>query len=61
MFQRVIYTCEGQYKINYKYRCVTRGVEGGGLPCPFSEIGKKYPNLGKKCPDCGHLWVKFLI
>ena len=31
------------------------------LPCPFSKIGKKCPNLEKKRPDCGHLWVKFLI
>ena len=42
-----------------------RGVTGGGkrgsLPCPFSKIGKKSPNLGKKCFDCCHLWVKFLI
>ena len=38
------------------------GVEGGGLPCPFSKIGKKWcPNLEKKCPDFGHVWVKFLI
>ena len=33
----------------------------GGLLCPFSEIAKKCPNFGGKCPDCGHLWVKFLI
>ena len=38
-----------------------RVTEGGGLPCPFSKIGKKYSNLEKKCPDCGHLWVKFFI
>ena len=24
------------------------GGGGGGLPCPFSKIGKKCPNLGKK-------------
>ena len=39
-------------------------VEGGGwggLPGPFSEIGREYPNFRKKCPDCGHLWAKFLI
>ena len=42
-------------------RRVTRGERGEGLPCPFSKFGKKYPNFGKKCPDCGHLWVKFLI
>ena len=54
---------------NFPYsssRCVTRGAGGGwgegrGLLCPFLKIGKKYPNLGTKCPDCGHLWVKFLI
>ena len=32
---------------------------GGGLPCPFSKIGKKCPNFGKKCPDIGHLLVEF--
>ena len=32
--------------------------EGGGLPCPFLKIGKKCPNLEKKCPDSGHLQVK---
>ena len=46
-------------------RCVTRagvGGEGGGdLLSPFLKIGKKCPNLEKKCPDCGHLWLKFLI
>ena len=42
-------------------RCVTREGEGGGLPCPFSKIGKKCPNLEKKCPDYGYLWVKFFI
>ena len=28
-------------------RCVTRGGRGGGLPCPFSKIGKRCPNLEK--------------
>ena len=42
-------------------RRVRRGREGGGLPCPFSKIGKKCPNFGKKCPDCGHLCTKFFI
>ena len=45
-------------------RRVTRGGGGGGggggLPCTFSKIGKKCPNLEKKCPDYGHLWVQFL-
>ena len=51
------------FKKNYtvSIRCVTRGGRGGGLPCPFSKIGKKCPNLEKKCPDFGHLWVQFLI
>ena len=26
---------------------VIRGEDGGGLPCLFSKIGKKCPNLGK--------------
>ena len=39
------------------YRRVIRGAKVG----PFSKIGKKCPNLEKKCPDCGHLWVKCFI
>ena len=46
--------------INWPSR-VTIGEERGGLPCLFSKIGKKCLNLGEKCPDCCHLWVKFLI
>ena len=38
---------------------VTRG--GGGLPCLFSKIGKKSPNLEKKYPACSHLCVKCLM
>ena len=34
---------------------------GRGLPRPFSKIGKLCPKLEKKCPDCGHLWVKLSI
>ena len=41
-------------------RRVTRGGRGW-LPCPFSKIGKTCSNSGKRCLDCGHLWVKFLI
>ena len=37
------------------------GGRVGGLPCPFSKIGKKCPNFWQKRPECGHLWVKFLI
>ena len=40
---------------SYHYRHVTRGVEGEGLPYPFSKIGKKCPDFGKNYPDCGHL------
>ena len=42
-------------------RCLTRGGQGGGLSCPFPKIRKNCPNFGGKCPDCGYLWVKFLI
>ena len=45
----------------FRNRRVTREGEGGGLPCLFLKIGKKCPNLEKKCPDCGHLYVKFVI
>ena len=33
----------------------------GGLPCPFSKTGNKFPDFGEKCSYCGHLLVKFLI
>ena len=46
----------------YIERRVTRGGGGeGGFPCPSSKIGKKCPNLEKKCLDCDHLWVQFII
>ena len=32
-----------------------------GSPLSFFEHWKKCLNLEKKCPDCGHLWVKCLI
>ena len=41
--------CLNQHKIQ------VRNWRGGGHPCPFSKIGKKCPNLEKKCPDRGHL------
>ena len=47
--------------MNNRIRHVSRGSRGGDLPCTFLKIGKKYPHLGKECPDCGHLWVKFLF
>ena len=35
----------------WQYRRVTRGGRGrGGLPCPFSQIGKKCPDLWEKMP-----------
>ena len=49
------------HKKDSKLRRVTRGGGGGGgFPCPFSKIGKKCPNLEKKCPDCGHHFKSFL-
>ena len=47
-------------KTLYLVRRVTRaGGRGGGLPCPFSKIGKKCPNFVEKCPDCGHRRLSF--
>ena len=48
------------YYGNYNSSLVNRAqaVRGGGGGLPFSKIGKKRPNLEKKCTDCGHLWVK---
>ena len=37
------------------------GEEGGDFPSPFSKNGINCPNLEKRYPDRGHLWVKFLI
>ena len=34
---------------------------GGGLPCPFLKIEKKCPDIGKKGPNCVHLWVESSI
>ena len=38
---------------------VTRGGRGEVSPYSFSKTGKKCPNVEKKCPDCGFLWVIF--
>ena len=54
------YSCINIYFCSW-HRRVTRGGRWGGLPCPFLKIGKKYPNLEKKCPACGQLYVKFVI
>ena len=43
--------------LSYSYS----GGGGGGLLCLLLKKGKKGPNFGKECSDCGHLWVKFLI
>ena len=43
-------------RVFYHYRRATRGGgwRAGGHPCSILKIRKK-------CPDCGHLWVKFSI
>ena len=40
---------------------VQLGGRGEGPPLFFSENHKKCPDLGKKGPDCVHLWAKFSI
>ena len=45
---------------------ITAGVKlegrgGGDFPCPFSKGGKMFLDFEKKCPDSGHLSVKFFI
>ena len=40
------------------------GIAGGlgeTFPAFFRQLEKKCSNLWKKCLDCGHLWIKFLI
>ena len=49
---------------NILHALITTGVWGEGrgwshLISAFSKTGKKFPNFGKKCPDCGHLLVNF--
>ena len=51
---------QSQSVLGWMQARIQRG-EGGGLPCPFSKIGKNCLNLWKKCPDCGHLWLKFFF
>ena len=58
-FRGAVSTEYNKNKIRYLELTRGGGVGEGGLPCPFSKIGKKCPNLWKKCPDCGHLWVNF--
>ena len=45
----------------YYYRRVTSGMRRRCLCCTFLKVGRKYHDSGKKCPDFGHRWVKFLI
>ena len=45
----------------FPFKLVTREEEQVGLPSLFSETEKKCSNFGKKCSDCSHLCVKFLI
>ena len=43
------------------HRRVTRGGGGGGevSPALFEKLEKRALICGKKCLNCGHLWVKF--
>ena len=48
--QNLVKKFQSARKIKTKYRPNFHEVEctGGGLHCPFSNIGKKCPNFGKK-------------
>ena len=46
--------------LSYYYRGVTRERRERSFSCNFLKIGRQCPNFEKKCPDFGHLWVKFL-
>ena len=50
-----------RYKYKYKERRVTRGGRGGASPALWQIWEKISLIWSKKCPDCGHLWVKSLI
>ena len=60
-FKNVRYKYLSRYIHNKKLNLEDRETKIKCLPCPFSKIGKNFPNLEKKYPGCGHLWVKFLI
>ena len=47
-------------KINQLWSA-TRKEKGGKFPPSFLKIDKKYSNIGKTCPDCLHLGVKFSL
>ena len=40
-------------------RRVTKGGGSCGVSFPFLKVEKKCPNLERKYPDCGHLWVLY--
>ena len=46
---------------SYIPKHVTRGGRGNGLPCPFSKIGKRCPNLGKNVLIAVIYRLKFLF
>ena len=50
-------------KIVYRRRATSggEGRGGRGLPFPFWKIEKKYPDFGKICPVCLHLWITIFI
>ena len=47
--------------LSYYYKHVTRERRRGRSPLHFLENWKSDFGFAKKCPDCGHLWVTFLI
>ena len=42
-------------------RCVTKGGEGEEFRALFRKLEKSALIFRKKCPDYGHLWIKFPI
>ena len=52
--KKIFYSCINIYFCSCHRRITRGGRRWGGLPCPFLKIGKKYPNLKKKSPVCGH-------
>ena len=47
--------------LSYYYKHIISRRRGRRLSCTLIKIGRKYSYFGKKSPDFGHLWVKFLI
>ena len=57
---RCIQTPTSKIEVIAKITPITRGGRGEVSPALIQKLEKSALILEKKCPNCGHLWVKFL-